>query len=237
MYEKIVEQLKNYCSCIKESDLEADKLEKNVGELIDLISTITCWKNHPCETFLSSQREEVFDVGEFKKCGCDSGMVRIPLFYPMIDPTTIEVSVITRERITFTTHKLEVDKDFSYNPYDSIVYVDLSNIDYKDVCNCGCDELSKIVVSYVAGYETIPECLLPVFCDFLQFVIAMNRCECGCSTCEETDGSDVLISEENSDAQISISVYVREHITKAYSEQLGILSVCNSKDTWVGAVV
>lgn len=42
MYEKIVEQLKNYCSCIKESDLEADKLEKNVGELIDLISTITC---------------------------------------------------------------------------------------------------------------------------------------------------------------------------------------------------
>ena len=157
MYEKIVEQLKNYCSCIKESDLEADKLEKNVGELIDLISTITCWKNHPCETFLSSQREEVFDVGEFKKCGCDSGIVRIPLFYPMIDPTTIEVSVITRERITFTTHKLEVDKDFSYNPYDNIVYVDLSNIDYKDVCNCGCDELSKIVVSYVAGYETIPE--------------------------------------------------------------------------------
>ena len=142
MYEKIVEQLKNYCSCIKESDLEADKLEKNVGELIDLISTITCWKNHPCETFLSSQREEVFDVGEFKKCGCDSGIVRIPLFYPMIDPTTIEVSVITRERITFTTHKLEVDKDFSYNPYDSIVYVDLSNIDYKDVSNCGCDELS-----------------------------------------------------------------------------------------------
>lgn len=69
-------------------------------------------ENHPCETFLSSQREEVFDVGEFKKCGCDSGIVRIPLFYPMIDPTTIEVSVITRERITFTTHKLEVDKDF-----------------------------------------------------------------------------------------------------------------------------
>ena len=48
MYEKIVEQLKNYCSCIKESDLEADKLEKNVGELIDLISTIMWMRFRDC---------------------------------------------------------------------------------------------------------------------------------------------------------------------------------------------
>lgn len=237
MYEKIVEQLKDYCSCIKDSDLQEDKLNKNVGELIDLISTITCWRNHPCETFLSSQREEVFDIEKIKNCGCDAGIVRFPLFYPMIEPTTIEVSIITRDRITFTTHKLEVDKDFTYNPYESIVYVDLSNLDFKNECNCKCSEISKVVINYVAGYEQIPDCLLPVFCDFLQFIIAMNRCECGCSTCSETDGSDVLISEENSDAQISISMYVREHITKAYAEQLGILSVCNSKNIWAGAVV
>jgi len=237
MYEAIIEQLKDYCSCIKDDDFENDKAEKNIGELINLISTITCWANHPCETFLSSQREEDFTVDDLKKCGCDANIIRKQLFYPMIDPTSIHVYVVKRDGIQFTKEELSLGTDFNYNPYDGLLYIDLSSIGLVGPCNCGCEEIQKIVVDYVAGYEQIPECLLPVFCDFLQFVISMNKCECGCSTCESEDAGDVLISEENSEAQITISVYVREHIAKAYADQLGIISVCESKQVWLGAVV
>lgn len=238
MYEAIAEQLKDYCSCISEKDfVDTDKLEKNVGQLVQLISTMTCWSNKPCETFLSSDREEVFDIGEFETCGCDSGIVTVDLFYPMIDVSSIKVYVLKRQGVKFTKEEVDVD-DFTFNPYERLLYIDLTNVGITDVCNCDCTVFSKLIIDYVAGYETIPECLLPVFCDFFQFVIAMNKCECSCSTCEgENDVDDVIISEENSEAQITISQYIKEHIASAYALQIGVISICGFKRRWLGTVV
>lgn len=238
MYEVIAEQLKDYCSCISDKDFaNTDKLEKNLGELIQLISAMTCWSNKPCETFLSSDREEVFDIGSFKTCGCDSGIITLDLFYPMIDVDSIKVYVLEREGVKFT--KVEVDTDdYTYNPYERLLYIDLSNVGVTDVCRCDCSVYQKVIVDYVAGYEQIPDCLLPVFCDFFQFVIAMNKCECSCSACEgETDTDDVIISEENSEEQITISQYIKEHIANAYALQLGVISVCGLRRRWIGTVV
>ena len=46
------EQLSEYCDCME------DVQERDVIELINLISTYTCWTQVPCETFLLSERRE-----------------------------------------------------------------------------------------------------------------------------------------------------------------------------------
>ena len=81
MYDTIYEQLQTSCDCIKLSDKNDENFKKNIDQLIDLISIITCWKNSPCENFLSSDREEVMDVDVIKSCWCDGGLMIVPLYY------------------------------------------------------------------------------------------------------------------------------------------------------------
>ncbi|MBG8798868.1 hypothetical protein FKR58_24525, partial [Salmonella enterica subsp. enterica] len=78
--DEIIEQLKEFCDCFP-CDVEDNKLEKTVKEAIHLISLLTCWTQRPCETFLMSERQEVFDMDNYLPCSCDDGIMELDLFY------------------------------------------------------------------------------------------------------------------------------------------------------------
>ena len=52
----VIEQLSEYCDCLTEVN------EKDVDELIHLISVYTCWTGKVCDTFLSAERKEVINL-------------------------------------------------------------------------------------------------------------------------------------------------------------------------------
>lgn len=233
MIETITEQLASYCDCLKEIELnDLCKFHRNVNQLINLISIITNWKrgSDPCETFLMSERRELFDMQEISQCGCcDNYLVTLPLSYKQVEESSITVSFQVREGIKFSTITMTED-EYSYDPLENKIYLDFSN--YNEVVGCGCEVITKIIVTYDAGYSSIPECLLPLFCDYLNYVIDMNKCQCGCSVCD-AEYEDNIENAENSLAQESTYLIVREHILKAYIRQLESIALdTKSYSSW-----
>ena len=228
MYDTIYEQLQTSCDCIKLSDKNDENFKQNVNQLIDLISIMTCWKNSPCENFLSSDREEVMDVDVINSCWCDGGLMVVPLYYREIKEDTIQVFVQIRNGVKFEEIELSED-DFSFNPYENKLYIDLSEYDTESVCNC--EKVHKLIVRYTAGFELLPNCLLPVFCDFLSYVVKMNQCDCNCNTCEDDTENDEPVDPD------TIEEYIQRTLFIAYARQLETISLCGNHKWFVGLVV
>lgn len=238
----VIEQLKDKCDCLKKTDISAYKFEQNVKQLIHLISILTCWKRgakeNYCETFLLSERKEVFNFKKVQSCGCcDSNLATLALYYDLVQPKSIKVSLRVRSGIKFSEVNID-SNDISFDDIENVLYIDLSN--YKDVTsNCNCDVLQKIIVTYDAGFEEIPDCLIPVFCDYLSYVIDMNRCECGCDSCDDDKGDvnlDDIVNMDSNAEQLNTYVTVRNHIISAYAKQLAMMSLCG-RDYFLGMVV
>ena len=236
MFDTIKEQLQGYCDCVDfgQTAKEQEHVDKNLEELINFISTITCWRNKPCETFLLSEREEVFDMDAVFECGCcDSGLMVVDPFYDNIQEDSIKVKLLKRDGIKF--EEIELDESlYSYNAYLDKLYIDLS--EFASQYECSCDVIEKVIVSYIAGYEYLPDCVLPIFCDMLEYINDLNSCDCECNNCgSEEDGS--VVELPGNDAQISAYIYIRDTITKSYSRQLEVMSLCGRGKHFMGMVI
>jgi hypothetical protein len=220
-----LEQLTEYCDC---TDVE----ERDVNELISLISTYTCWAQKPCETFLLSERREVKDLPDCI-CDCDIFTFR-PYFAPFeVDSftfTLVEQNGINEIETPVTT--------YIYSEADEEFRMELPLPSCK--CRpdpCGCKSKYKLVVTYVAGYENIPECLLPFFCESLQWIREKNKCDCEkCEGCEEQP-----LTKETMVDYTTITGQLQERIvaimTRQYFNQLSLISLCRRvPDLW-GVVV
>lgn len=233
----IVEQLKDYCNCLPEKLTKDDTLiERNISELIHLISLITCWTQEPCETFLNSARSEIIDVGNIDHCSCDGGIVEFTPYYAPFYPDTFKVYLISQSGLT--TEKTEIpDTSFAYDEVFDVLRIDLSEYIENDKCTC-CPPKYKLLIEYDAGYEEIPECLLQLFCDLLHVVYDKNNCDC--STCQACTGSDDVEIDYSDDDEVSpmLSVYLDTLIASAYKEQLGLISLCGRcRNTFLGLVI
>lgn len=209
------EQLTEYCDC-------QDVAEKDVTELINLISTYTCWANEPCETFLKGERREVKDI---PNCLCDDCSVYVfePLYAPF-DPESFEFTLVEQNGITETQSILS---QYSYSEVDGNFRLELPLPNCKCKPDCGCESTYKLLVTYVAGYEGIPECLLPLFCEALTWIAEKNKCCCddGCEACDPTKNTDEGIIN-----YATIEGRLQEHflniLTKQYFNQLSLISLC-----------
>ena len=210
------EQLTEYCDC-------QDVAEKDVTELINLISAYTCWANEPCETFLLGERREVRDLPD---CICDDCFVYEfePLYAPF-DPTSFEFTLVEQNGITETTSILS---SYAYSEVDGKFRLELPLPNCRCKPSCGCESKYKLLVKYVAGYEEIPECLLPLFCEALTWIAEKNKCCCedGCDNCDPTKNTDEGVIN-----YATIEGRLQEHflniLTKQYFNQLSLISLCN----------
>lgn len=237
---EIVQQLKDFCDCFDDKELEEEFLEKNVTELIFLISLLTCWTQKPCETFLNSEREEIFTVEDIARCGCQKGIIEVVPFYDnytheLINPETLRVRVIKTLGIEDIEEELDVSK-FAYSKRYGVIRIDLS--DYlNSQCICSCDNLKSVVVTYDAGYQEIPECLLELFCNLLHVVTDKNNCTCAsCQTCKQgsVDDASIVFDDEVSK---DLDVYVTRLIESGYQKQLGLMSICKRSCGFLGEVI
>ena len=220
----VVEQLTEYCDCLKEVD------EKNVNELIDLISTYTCWTRNVCETFLKSERREVIDL---PKCVCNCYVFEFEPYYQPFDPESFVFTLVEQNGITETLTEIT---DYGYSMVDGKFRMELPLPDCKCKPKCGCESTFKMVVDYVAGYEEIPDCLLPLFCEALQWIIIKNTCDCEeCEPCQ-TDRKELGVIDETT-LTGRLQIHFLSILTKQYFRQLSMISLCKREECLWGVVV
>lgn len=213
----IYEQLREYCECVE------DISNKDIDELVDIVSMASCWCNSPCETFLMSSRKEIIELPQCENVCCDNIYEFRPFYHPF-DEKSFTFKVIKQKGL----EEEEVETEIVYSETDEVFKVKL-------LCECG--STYKLIATYDAGYELIPECLLPVFCEIIDLIKSKNTCECeGCQSC----------GSENPNNQIDYGVYpqgdlitasVKAELTnilaKQYIKQIGLISLCdNYNEMW-----
>lgn len=233
----IYQQLQDYCGCCHKDD---DNSEKNIDELVHIISNATCWAGDgvPCSTFLMGERQEIHElptcpdkcfVYEFK-----------PFYYPFI-ADSMKFVIIKEEGIEQEIIDLTSD-DFIYSDYEGVFKIKLP---YGHDCHCDickCKKKYKLVAMYDAGYDEIPECLLPVFCEMLDLINKKNECGCNCQSCQ----NDKPNYDNNTDygqyttGDMLTSAIINEIgpiMTKNYRDQIGLISLCEPKYVIYGEVL
>ncbi len=230
----VYEQLTEYCDCLVDENKDEGIVPKfdarAVDELIHLISTYTCWSQKPCETFLQGERKEVVEV---PSCSCDCDIFEFDPFYAPFDPdsftfTLIEQNGIEENQTEITSYVYsEADEKFRLE-------LPLPNCDCSP--QCGCKSKYKLMVNYVAGYEEIPECLLPLMCEALQWIIEKN--ECDCEACQDCENKYSNVHEID---YTKLTGRIQEHfltiLTVQYFRQLALISLCRRRhDLWAVVV-
>lgn len=229
----ILEQLTEYCDCLTrevDGSSVANFSAREVNELIMLISSYTCWSQTPCETFLQSERKEVKDV---PSCVKDCDIYEFEPFYKPFDPESFVFTLVEQNGITETLTPIST---YIYSEADEKFRLELPLPTCKCEDPCGCKSKFKLMVTYVAGYEELPDCLLPVFCEALKWVIDRNKCDCeACNDCENK------YAETHEIDYTKLTGRLQEHfltvLTIQYFRQLSLISLCRSRSELWGVVV
>lgn len=232
----IINQLEDYCECVQIDKMKKEEtLEKNVQELLFLVSTLLCWTQNPCETFLNSERVEVIDIDDFDLCDCCGGVYDFDPFYHPFEQDSFKFELIALEGIKETITEIK-SEDYIYSQSFDLWRVNLRN--YIDCNNCGCPTEYKLRITYMAGFDALPECLLRLFCDLLHTIYYKNNCKCPtCQACTDTDTEAEVVFDSNDSISQLIVNYTNSVIYNAYRNQLGLLSLCSSDSDLWGIVV
>ena len=243
----IVEQLTTYCDC-------TNVTERDVDELIHIISQMTCWNSNApkynvglCDTFLNGPRKEILDLPNcLPKC---PAFYFRPFYYPF-DMETFIFKVAQVSGVTETTFDIE---NVTWVESKGAFGIDLTGLIPSCQCHNPCQECKdefKLIVEYDAGYEEIPECILPVLCNLLNVIEAKNNCDCddcqACSTQQTTvnpvtgqvTASIQTIKYASGDiTTVQLETELAKMLVRNYRNQIGLISLCSApKELW-GSVV
>ena len=212
----VYEQLTEQCDCLEVNDCDVD-------ELIGLISAYTCWTQKPCETFLMSERTEVV---ELPRCLDECSVYVFEPFYRPFDPQSFTFTLIEQKGI----EEIETPiTDYKYSLIDENFRLALPLPNCKCRPKCGCDSTYKLIVSYNAGYEELPDCLIPVFCSALEWVRDKNNCCCEeCAPCDASQRTtEGRIDYTTLDGRLQD--YFLNILSAQYIRQLSLISLCDSE--------
>lgn len=221
----ILEQLKAYCACVGEDVTEAD-----VADLVNVISMSTCWQRVPCETFLKGARREVIDLPSCADC-----------------PITFEPYYFPFYEDTFKFYRVEIDgldetsteiTDFRYSPTTGVFRLDAG----LPSCKCGCNPCElcpkeyKLVVEYEAGFEELPDCVLPVMCNVLEVIMAKRNCDCA-NDCGCENQEDQVKYATGDVVSVALETDIGKMLVENYKNQLALISLCRGREYLWGVVV
>lgn len=215
MVADIVEQLTEYCDCVGSVE------EKDVQEIIDLVSMLTCWTDEPCDTFLLGGRTEVVELPSCLDCS-----FRFEPFYHPFDLDSFKFTVVELDGTTVTETEVT---DYVYLNGEFILNLPLP--DCKCIPkHCGCEPEYTLRVEYEAGYEGLPDCLLPVFCNLLDVIQAKNTCDCEKDCACNTEGSIQYATGDVVTAALETDL--GKMLVEQYKRQLALISLCDKWDLW-----
>ncbi len=219
----LVEQLRATCECVE------DITDAEVNELVNVISMATCWTRVPCETFLRGDRREVVDLPSCADCPIAFDPYYRPFYEDTFKFYLVKIHGLDEEVTEIT--------DFKYSATDGVFRVDTGLPPCNCGCNpCGCPTSYKMVVTYEAGYDELPDCLLPVFCNVLEVIRAKRDCQC-CNDCG-CDNQEQQIKYAAGDVvSVQLETEIGKILVEQYKNQIGMISLCRPRKYLWGVVV
>lgn len=230
----IVNQIKENCPCFEEKEMS--ELESMITTLIDLLSTSLCWNSSICGNFIRHVEVEKFDYinDSCFTCDCSSQIVKYDLFYTLkeIEIKIVEVTLITYSGLKET--KIVLDPN-SYTYRNGQILIDRTILP-NNCCTCSCDEF-VLSVAYETGFDKLPECLLPIFCELL-INMSLSLTGCGsiddCCTMTRPKAYSYLKSKKIGDISYAWGIdenqssYIYEKMLNTSKlKMIGMLSLCN----------
>ena len=234
----LYEQLMQYCTCVEEAT------DRDVTDMINVVSLATGWALNPCETFELGERREVIDLPSCLDCPFEFSPYFVPFDKDSFTFTLVKRKGLEEERVSLTNFRYTGFGEATMQYEGSyLVDTELPTCDCTCGDECGCPTEYKLLVTYDAGYSAIPECLLPVFCNLLTVIHAKNSCNCGGCGC---DSGDTVTYDENGNVVSQeikypsgdlVSVFLETDLAKIlveqYKNQLGMMSLLKYKhDVW-----
>lgn len=214
----IYEQIKSYCDCLQNVS------NADVDELIELISVYTCWAQNPCETFLYGERQEVVDIPD---CMCNCDVYEFEPFYTPFDSESFTFTLVEQKGIEETLTPIT---QYNYSSVDQNFKIQLPLPSCECVpSKCECPTKYKMLVTYNAGYELLPDCLLPIFCEALQYIKERRSCDCDkCTECATKYGEDQteILVDDAAKLTDELRAYLVRMLAKQYAKQLSLISIC-----------
>lgn len=186
----------------------------------------TCWRRLPCDTFLNSERQEVVELPD---CFDECDIYEFSPFYAPFDEESFAFTLVKQKGIE---EELIPITEFRYSDIDGVFRLKVPEIPSCKChggCTCGCEPSYKLVVRYIAGYDKLPDCLLPVFCEALQWVHDKNVCDC--SDCQPCNPNSIEVTEmnyaEGATLTDRLADYFMKTLTKQYIRELSLISLCD----------
>ena len=183
----VIEKVADYCgyALIKEDESGGDityaELWSKIWLVLRLFSIVTCWTDSTDDLFLMQTRKQQTTAKQLcgcrrDCCNCDEDQIVIPLNYaPLYDDegcmyVSGTISVVINGKVV----RDEIPTDYLYehtDPYTNKLYI--MREDFPDLllwnhrCCCLCRRQCTITIEYNAGYEILPDGLLPLICPLL----------------------------------------------------------------------
>lgn len=235
-------QLLQYCTCVEDAD------DRDVTDMIGVVSLATGWALNPCESFELGERREVIDLPSCMDCPYEFTPYYAPFDADSFTFTLIKRKGLEEERVALPDFRY-IGFDMRDMKYEGSFLVDtgLPKCDCTCEDECGCPTEYMLMVEYTAGYDTIPECLLPVFCNLLTVIHAKNSCDCGGCACNSGDTTtydadgNVVTQEIKYPSGDVVSVFLETDLAKMlveqYKNQLGMMSLLKYNHNVWGMVV
>jgi len=173
--DEIYNQLISNCPCLE----DMPDYRNAIDYLINILSNATCWNQNQCESLVRSEREEIFTINRgdinYNCHSCDMGILTFKPFYSYpFYGDTISAKIVRQSGLEETVEDVSLD-DIHYSEYTGEIKIKLD--EYFPRCQCKC-ERALIIISYEAGYERIPDCILPDICCVMTSLEAF-RLNCG----------------------------------------------------------
>ena len=187
--DEIIEKVADYCgyALIREGesaeigDITYADLWSKIWLVLRLFSLVTCWTDGVDDLFLMQTRKQQTTAKQLcgcrrDCCNCDEDQIVIPLEYaPLYDAEDCmyvsgTISVVIGGKVV----REEIPTDYLYehtDPYTNKLYI--MREDFPDLllwnhlCCCLCRRNCTITLEYNAGYEVLPDGLLPLICPLL----------------------------------------------------------------------
>lgn len=185
----IVEKVANYCDyalihteeSAEEGSITYAELWAKVWLILRLFSLVTCWTDGTDDLFLMQTRKQQTTTKQIcgcrrDCCNCDADQIVVPLEYaPLYDDEECmyvggTISVVINGRVV----REEIPADYLYehtDPYTGKLYImrdDFPNtLLWNHRCCCLCRRHCTITIEYNAGYDILPDGLLPLICPLL----------------------------------------------------------------------
>lgn len=175
----ILNQVKAFCK-ISESQPDEDTWSY-IWQVLRRLSIFTCWAESNDDTLILQVRTQNYSVKQENACcrgccRCDDDVLRVPLSYePVPEQGYISGKMTVMIGGRMVTEVLEPEYLAEHTDWETgILYLNREDFPntllYKGSCCCLCNRDVRITLVYNAGFELIPNGMLPTICALLEKV-------------------------------------------------------------------